>query len=76
MRKLSKRQKELSKRQKETIQKWFNANWKGHGSIYSIDQMSKLDSEKILAMNDHETFWQNADRFIGDLALEKIYGNR
>jgi hypothetical protein len=65
----------LSKRQKKAIEDWFNANWKGDGSVYSIDQMPESDSEKILKMNDHETFWQNADRFIGELALEKMYGS-
>ena len=65
---------QLSKRQKKAIEKWVEESLADDWSIYTIDQMDEDDANKILAMNDHETFWQNADRFINDYLLEKQYG--
>jgi len=65
---------QLSKRQKNYIKQWFNEAWTGAGSIYTIDQMPQDMQDILEAMNDHETLWQNSDRFIADLATEKIYG--
>ena len=67
------KKKKFTKQQKKQIKKWFDDNWQGQGSVYSIDQMQPIQSSNILALNDHETFWQNADRYINDLALEKMY---
>jgi hypothetical protein len=64
----------LSKKQKNFIDKWFDDNWTGAGSLYSVDQMSQDEQEQLEAMNDHETLWQNADRYIGDKATAKVYG--
>jgi hypothetical protein len=36
--------------------------------------MSQDEQEQLEAMNDHETLWQNADRYIGDKATAKVYG--
>ena len=64
----------LNKKQKNAIKKWVeDCEWSGI-DIYTIDQMSIDSANKILAMNDHETFWQNADRFITDIIMEKKYG--
>lgn len=66
----------LNKKQKTAIKKWFNENWNGAGSLYTIDQMPIGLQESIQAMNDHETFWSNADRFIGDLASENVHNKK
>lgn len=63
----------LNKKQKTAIKKWFDKNWTGSGSLYTIDQMPVEMQEQVQAMNDHETFWSNADRFIGDLASENVH---
>ena len=65
---------DLNKRQKKAIKTWFEQNWTGPCSVYTIDQMPEQQANAILAMNDHETFWTNAERFINDMALEKQYG--
>ena len=63
----------LNNKQKKTIKNWFNDNWSGAGSIYSSEQMPLELIERLERMNDHETIWQNMDRYINDLALEKLY---
>lgn len=63
----------LNVKQKEFIDKWFEENWTGPGSIYSIDQMPEHMCNELQAMNDHETLWDNADRHLNDKALKKIY---
>ncbi|MCD6434944.1 MAG: hypothetical protein J7L15_00930 [Clostridiales bacterium] len=63
----------LSKQQQKAIKKWFDLNWTGSGSIYTIEQMPTDLQDRIISLNDHETFYQNADRFISDMALEIMY---
>jgi len=63
----------LNKKQKNLINKWFNTNWNGAGSIYTIDQMPVNMINNIENLNPHETFFQNADRYISDKALQKTY---
>lgn len=64
----------LSKKQKNFIKNWFDNLWAGAGTVYSVDQMNSTEQNKLEAMNDHETLWSNADRYINDLAMEKMYG--
>jgi len=63
----------LNKKQKKLIEKWFNENWTGQGSLYSNDQMSMELQQELEQINDHETIWSNIDRYINDLAVEKLY---
>ena len=63
----------LNKKQKNFIDKWIKDNWNGAGSIFTVDQMSLKELNQLQAMNNHETLWQNADRYIGDKTLEIIY---
>jgi len=64
----------LNAKQKKFIDTWFDNNWTGAGSLYTVDQMSQEEQQQLEAMNDHETLWQNADRYIGDKATAKVYG--
>jgi len=66
----------LNKKQKKAITEWFNKNWDGQGSLYTIDQMPIEEIEKIEEMGFHETFYCNADRFINDLACDELYKKR
>jgi len=63
----------LNKKQRNLIEKWFNENWTGQGSLYSNDQMSMELQQELEQINDHETIWSNIDRYINDLAVEKLY---
>lgn len=63
----------LNKKQKQIIEKWFEQNWQGAGSIYSSDQMPIELLAQLERINDHETIWQNIDRFLNDLACKKVY---
>lgn len=67
---------QLSKKQENEIKQWVDDSLADNWSIFTIDQMDQEQAEKILSLNDHETFWQNADRFITDYLLEKQYGNK
>jgi len=63
----------LNKKQRNLIEKWFNENWTGQGSLYSNDQMSMELQEELEEMGNHETIWSNIDMYINDLAMEKLY---
>ena len=65
---------QLSKKQKKLIAEWIEASLLDNWHIFSIDQMDEEQANSILSFNDHETFWQNADRFITDYLLKKQYG--
>lgn len=65
---------QLSKRQKKAIESWLNKRTEQGLETYTIDQMDTTQANSILMMNDHETFWMNADRYLTDLIMEKIYG--
>ncbi len=64
----------LSKKQRKLVEKWFDENWDGAGSLYTYCQMPIELQEELEKIGDHETLWQNLDRFINDLAMEKLYG--
>ena len=63
----------LNKKQKNLIDKWFDENWRGSGSLYTSDQMPIELQEQIRKINDHETIWQNIDRYINDKAIKRTY---
>ena len=63
----------LNKKQKNMIKKWFNENTGRTGILYSSDQMPMELQEQIRVINDHETIWQNIDRYINDIACENTY---
>jgi len=64
----------LNAKQKKFIDQWFNRMWTGAGSVYTVDQMTPDEQNQLQAMNDHETLWQNADRYINDKAVAIQYG--
>lgn len=64
----------LNKKQKKRIDKWFDENWSGAGSVSPNDVPPEL-WEELEKMNDHETLYQNVNRYITDKALSKIYGS-
>jgi len=63
----------LNKKQKKLIDKWFEQNWSGAGSLYTVDQMPMELQQELERLGDHETIWQNADRYIGDKACENVH---
>ncbi len=67
---------DLSKRQKKAIKTWFNENWDNPGGVTGIEDMPDELYTKIERLNPHETFWQNAERYITDKIIEKSIGKR
>jgi hypothetical protein len=65
----------LNNKQKKMIDAWFTANWQGAGSINSCDDMPMELLERIEQVNDHETIYQNIDRYINDLAVKNVHVN-
>ena len=65
----------LNKKQKKKIDEWFDKNWKGAGSLSSSDDMPIELQDELERMNDHETIWQNINRYITDKAMENIHNN-
>jgi hypothetical protein len=59
---------DLNKAQKKFLVKWASNNPVTLTSTYSpVDQMDYEEYEKLEAMNDHETLYQNANRYLNDL---------
>ncbi len=63
----------LNKRQKKLIDMWFDNNWTGAGSLCSSDDMPLELMERLEKISNHETIYQNIDRYINDKALAKMY---
>lgn len=63
----------LNKRQKNIIDIWFDENWKGVGSFLDVDNMPLDIYKKIEEINDHETIYQNINRYINDKIMDKLY---
>jgi hypothetical protein len=40
--------------------------------IYSTDGLTLEEMERLEKLNDHETLWQNANRFIHDYLMSKL----
>jgi len=62
---------QLNKKQKKMIDKWFDNNWTGPGSISDIHDMSIDLITAIENINDHETIVHNMNRYINDKAVAK-----
>ena len=60
----------LNKKQKKMIDRWFDENWTGAGSIGSSRDMPIELLDELETINDHETIWQNIDRYVNDLAMD------
>jgi hypothetical protein len=63
---------QLNKRQKKLIKEWVDENLK-KDFLNLIDMPTEL-YEELERINDHETLYQNAERHIDDLILERAYG--
>jgi hypothetical protein len=57
---------QLNKKQKKLLKEQFDAG------VESVDDLPLKAYEAIKSINPHETFWQNADRFLSDLVFEDL----
>ena len=48
----------LSEKQKDILRKYPN--------IYDADSISEKDKNALVKLNDYETIWHDANRFLGD----------
>jgi hypothetical protein len=64
---------QLNKKQKKIIREWFNKV--DIGNYISIEDMPIELYEELEGINDHETIYQNIERYINDLVMEKLYGS-
>ena len=62
----------LNKKQKKRIDRWFDENWRGAGSVVPTDIPTEL-WEELEKMNDHETLSQNVNRYVLDKGLAKLH---
>lgn len=68
---------QLNKKQKSKVVEVMEAHHEIHGEWpYMVDDIDGETLEGIVALNDHETVYQNIERFMGDYRAEKIYGGR
>ena len=69
----------LNKRQKKVLDNWFETikNEPGLGVRDVTEDLLPLAIfEQLEAMGDHETIYQNINRYINDLACDKLYKKR
>jgi len=64
---------DLNKKQKKMIDKWFNDNWQGQGSLYTIEQMSPDLMDKVMNINLFENFIGLADDYVSNKIEDKMY---
>jgi hypothetical protein len=64
---------QLNKKQKKLIKEWLDKV--DTGNYIGIEDMPIELYEQLEKINDHETIYQNIERYINDLIMEKTYGN-
>ena len=65
---------QLNKKQKKIIQEWVNEN--KNDNKLDIRKMPYSLYEEIEEIHDFETIYQEIDRYIDDLVLERIHGGK
>jgi hypothetical protein len=45
----------------------------GNNQIKMVDDLNGQEWQTLEAMNDHETLWQNAERYISDKRIKELY---
>ena len=67
----------LNKRQKKLLDNWFETikNEPGIGVCDVVKDLLPYNLwEKLQQINDHETIYDNINRYINDKAMENLYG--
>lgn len=62
----------LNAKQKKLLDKFIKEYHEGSGGQYplSVDNMNPLAWAELEQANDHETLYQNANRYIGDIIFK------
>jgi len=63
----------LNKKQKKMIDEWLKEVWDEGDTVHSINDMPVELQNELEKVNDHETIWQNIDRYINDKSLDHMY---
>jgi hypothetical protein len=65
----------LNAKQKRLLDKFVSDYYQGSGGQYpySVDDINIVLWDEIERINDHETLYQNANRYINDVVMGKIY---
>ena len=63
---------QLNARQKKILKQWAESFDYSYGN--PIDNLPSEVWEKVEAINDHETIYQNINRYLNDLLTEKMHG--
>jgi hypothetical protein len=58
---------QLTAKQQRLLKEQFKKN-----KIETVDELYPKVYDAIYNLNPHETFWQNADRFLSDLVFEDL----
>jgi len=66
----------LSKKQKKLLDKWFETikNEPGLGVRDVVKDLLPVELwDKLIDVNDHETIYQNINRYINDKTMNQLY---
>lgn len=66
---------ELNNKQKKLLDQFIQQYYEGSGGTYPlfVDNINPFLWAEIVELNDHETLYQNANRYIMDRVLEIRY---
>ena len=62
----------LTQSQKTILVTAFNKRTDKH--FIDFDSLSLEEQTKLVSINDYETLWMDADRFLSDLLMQEQYG--
>ena len=66
----------LNKKQKNLLNEWFEKNKDNLGLFFQVDTCEAFSPklfEQLEKINDHETLYQNIDRYISDKVADLMY---
>lgn len=67
---------QLNAKQKTLLNKYINSYLASGNRLYSHYDLTDHHLSEIVNINDHETIYQNIDRYISDYKIEIMYGGR
>ena len=66
----------LTAKQKKLLDSYIEQHKVNGHELFSYDELTIEESEKIEAINDTEILWQEVNRYINDKRMERMYGGK
>ena len=67
----------LTSRQKKLLNQWNESYEAINGDkMTGADDLSDVGYQMLVDLNDSEILWQEVNRYLSDIQMESIYGNK